>query len=134
MTAIFQKIIAIVTLPFIIIGGLLFPAEPEPIEWDLPVLQKEQQDAREQSLIRIQAEINAVRSQLEILKREQPGLFKAGASLDIPTPVALFETTLASSISTSATTMTLTSATDKDGNTLASSTYRSEERRVGKEG
>src|SRR3990167_11116003 len=100
MTAIFQKIIAIVTLPFIIIGGLLFPAEPEPIEWDLPILQierikKEQQDAREQSLIRIQGEIDAVRSQLEILKREQPGLFKAGASLDIPTPVALFETTLA---------------------------------------
>lgn len=37
--------------------------------------------------------------------------------------IALFETTLASRITDTATTLTLTSATDKDGNTLASSTY-----------
>lgn len=42
---------------------------------------------------------------------------------DIPVPVALFETSLQASISSSATSMTLVSATDKDGNTLASSTY-----------
>ncbi len=41
----------------------------------------------------------------------------------IETTVALFETTLANSITSSALTMTLTSATTKDGTTLASSTY-----------
>lgn len=47
-----------------------------------------------------------------------------GASgTEIPTSVALFETSLASSITNSATSMTLVSATDKAGTTLASSTY-----------
>lgn len=46
-----------------------------------------------------------------------------GASEAIPVVVAFFETTLQSPISSSATSFTLTSATDKDGNTLASSTY-----------
>lgn len=46
-----------------------------------------------------------------------------GATNAIPTPVALFETTLANSITSSATSFTLTGATDKDGNALASSTY-----------
>lgn len=46
-----------------------------------------------------------------------------GASEAIPTTIAFFETTLAASISSSATTFTLTSAVDKDGTTLASSTY-----------
>ena len=46
-----------------------------------------------------------------------------GASLDIPTSIALFKTSLASGITANATTMTLVSSTDKDGNTLASSTY-----------
>lgn len=46
-----------------------------------------------------------------------------GGTNEIPTVVALFETTLASSITKTATSMTLTSATDKDGNALASSTY-----------
>lgn len=51
---------------------------------------------------------------------EEPTL---GASQAIPTTIAFFETTLASAISSSATSFTLTSATDKDGTTLASSTY-----------
>ncbi len=46
-----------------------------------------------------------------------------GASLAIESPVALFETSLANPISSSASTMTLNSATTKDGSTLASSTY-----------
>lgn len=46
-----------------------------------------------------------------------------GASNTIVTPVALFETSLASSITSSATSMTLVSATTKDGTALASSTY-----------
>lgn len=46
-----------------------------------------------------------------------------GASTESSSAIALFETTLASRITDTATTMTLTSATDKDGNTLASSTY-----------
>ena len=50
---------------------------------------------------------------------EQP----LGASQEIPTTIAFFETTLASAISDSATSFTLTSAVDKDGTTLASSTY-----------
>jgi hypothetical protein len=46
-----------------------------------------------------------------------------GASEAIPTTIAFFETTLASAISDTATSFNLTSATDKDGTTLASSTY-----------
>lgn len=46
-----------------------------------------------------------------------------GATFDFAKPVALFETTLANRITTTDTSMTLTSATTKDGSTLASSTY-----------
>jgi hypothetical protein len=46
-----------------------------------------------------------------------------GASNQTPDVRALFSTTLASRISSTDTSMTLVSATDKDGNTLASSTY-----------
>lgn len=46
-----------------------------------------------------------------------------GASEAIPTTIAFFETTLASAITDTATSFNLTSATDKDGTTLASSTY-----------
>lgn len=46
-----------------------------------------------------------------------------GASQEIPTTIAFFETTLASAITSSATSFTLTSATDADGTSLASSTY-----------
>lgn len=42
---------------------------------------------------------------------------------EIPTSVALFETSLSSAITTSATSMTLVSATNKAGTTFASSTY-----------
>ena len=42
---------------------------------------------------------------------------------EVPTAIALFETSLASSISSSATSFTLVSATDSAGNTMASSTY-----------
>lgn len=45
------------------------------------------------------------------------------ASLAVPTVVALFETSLASAISSSATSFTLTSAADLTGTALASSTY-----------
>ena len=45
-----------------------------------------------------------------------------GATNAIPTPIALFETSLASGITATATSMTLVSATDKDGNAL-SGTY-----------
>lgn len=46
-----------------------------------------------------------------------------GGSSNLPSVVALFETSLAAKISSTATSFTLVSATDKDGNTLASSTY-----------
>lgn len=46
-----------------------------------------------------------------------------GASSQLAQPVALFETTLASRITTTDTSMTLTSAMTKDGTNLASSTY-----------
>lgn len=45
-----------------------------------------------------------------------------GATNAIPTPIALFQTSLASGITSTATSMTLVSATDKDGNSL-SGTY-----------
>lgn len=48
--------------------------------------------------------------------------FALGATNAIPTPIALFETSLASSITSTATTMTLVTAVNKDGNTL-SGTY-----------
>lgn len=125
MTAFFQKIISILTLPFVIIGGLLSPApiDEKPVEREVAIVQKEIEARKQADLARIQKEINAVKEQIEILKKLKAESGRLGASLEIPTPVALFETTLASSISTSATSMTLTSATDKDGNTLASSTY-----------
>lgn len=41
-----------------------------------------------------------------------------GATNAIPTPIALFQTSLASSITSTATSMTLVAFTDKDGNTL----------------
>lgn len=46
-----------------------------------------------------------------------------GTTNKVPDLRALFETTLASAITSTATSFTLTSATDKDGNSLASSTY-----------
>ncbi len=46
-----------------------------------------------------------------------------GGTFSTPEVRALFTTSLASKITSSATSMTLVSATDKDGNTLASSTY-----------
>lgn len=46
-----------------------------------------------------------------------------GASFDVGTVVALFETSLANSITSSQTSMTLVSALTKDGTLLASSTY-----------
>lgn len=58
--------------------------------------------------------------QTQVMQSLQDNL---GASLDIPTPIAFFETSLSGSITSSDTSMTLVSATDKDGNTLASSTY-----------
>ena len=48
---------------------------------------------------------------------------KLGATNAVPSVVALFETSLASAISSSAASMTLTSATDITGTALASSTY-----------
>lgn len=46
-----------------------------------------------------------------------------GATNAIPTPIALFETSLANKINSSATSMTLVSSLDKTGTALASSTY-----------
>lgn len=46
-----------------------------------------------------------------------------GSTFQTPEARALFETSLSSKISSTATSFTLTSATDKDSNTLASSTY-----------
>ena len=46
-----------------------------------------------------------------------------GATFDFAKPIALFETTLVNRITTTDTSLTLTSATTKDGSTLASSTY-----------
>lgn len=54
------------------------------------------------------------------IEQKDPNL---GASLDVPTVVALFETSLASAISSTATSFTLTSAADLTGTALASSTY-----------
>lgn len=55
-----------------------------------------------------------------IFGNNQPVL---GGTFNTPDARALFTTSLASKITSSATSMTLVSATDKDGNTLASSTY-----------
>lgn len=55
--------------------------------------------------------------------RYQPVTEDTRLGATIPTAVALFETTLASSITSSQTTMTLVSATTKDGDTLATGTY-----------
>ena len=58
---------------------------------------------------------------IEFMERHKGRLGASGS--EVPIAVALFETSLASSISSSAESMTLVSATDKAGTTLASSTY-----------
>lgn len=52
-----------------------------------------------------------------------PTPVQLGSTNAIETPIALFQTSLANSITSSASTMTLVSATTLDGTTLASSTY-----------
>lgn len=71
----------------------------------------------------LQDRADALESELRLNQSDASTVNRLGASLDIPTPIALFETSLANRISSTATSFTLTSATDKDGNTLASSTY-----------
>lgn len=96
--SILSQILSWVILPIMAIGGLFTPIQRD----------------YSQDLLEL-------KEQLE----EQYALSqKLGTQLnDIPVPVALFETSLQASISSSATSMTLVSATDKDGTTLASSTY-----------
>lgn len=60
---------------------------------------------------------------MEYKEKVYGGSERLGGSVNTPAVVALFETSLASAITSSATSFTLTSATDKDGNTFASSTY-----------
>jgi|CXWL01.1.fsa_nt_gi hypothetical protein len=64
-------------------------------------------------------EFMKVQDEFSTLKAQQ----MLGATNDVPTSIALFGTSLASAISSSATSMTLTSASDLAGTTLASSTY-----------
>lgn len=52
-----------------------------------------------------------------------PDKYEANLGATIPTSIALFETSLYNSITSDATSMTLVSATTKDGTTLATSTY-----------
>jgi hypothetical protein len=66
------------------------------------------------------AVLAALITPLFITSNVQPAF---AATYQIESPVALFETSLASSISSSATSMTLVSATTLDGTSLASSTY-----------
>ena len=81
---------------------------------------KEVEIAKEK-IVQLEQEIEVVKQKSSSAEEMADEAF--GATLKIPVPIALFETTLASSITSGATSMTLTSATDKDGNTLASSTY-----------
>ena len=68
----------------------------------------------------LRLDVNNLQNTVSQVSQKQKNV---GATNAIPTPVALFETTLAANITSSATSMTLTSAADKTGTTLASSTY-----------
>lgn len=68
--------------------------------------------------------ISKVESQIEALQNQPPPESPAlGATFQIPSTVALFETSLASKISPTATSMSLVNSLDITGTSLASSTY-----------
>lgn len=106
MISFLEKIASVILAPILLIGSLLSPVAPVVQAPDIDDASVTQ-DYVDQRIAEIPA--------------QQAPTF--GASLDIPTVIALFETTLAEKISANATAMTLTGATDKDGNVLASSTY-----------
>lgn len=69
----------------------------------------------------LQETVSNVDTRVSYLENHQ--VTPLGATFPVPTSVALFETSLATKISSSATSMTLVSGTDKTGTALASSTY-----------
>lgn len=91
------------------IGSVFTPAAPTTTVWATP-----------DQVYSVQMDVAHLQDTVDKLIAKGDAL---GASLAIPSVVALFETTLASAISSAATSMTLTSATDKTGTALASSTY-----------
>ena len=109
MSTIFSAIAIIVSGVSLMFSGLFTPPvkvnlEPYVLESDVAPLWND--------FYKLQNEVSVFKAQ-QLL----------GATNAVPTSVALFETSLASAISSSATTMTLTSASDLAGTTLASSTY-----------
>lgn len=102
------KITATLLLPVLAFGSLFTPHVDKPIPLDS---------------VRLDAaivELHNMESRVSALENSPISL---GATNALPTAVALFETSLASKISPTATSMTLVSALDKTGTALASSTY-----------
>lgn len=94
-----NKITSILVAPFLAISALFTPVNVTPILND------------ELAVVRLQEKVDSLEAKL-------------GASfIDKQSVVAFFETSLATPLTASGTTMTLVSATDKQGTTLASSTY-----------
>ena len=130
MLGFLESIALKVVTPLLAIAGLALPfTDNSSLRLDVSHLQETV--AEEQQINTDQTEVigDVVKVLYQIaggsssLQDFQDNLSNLGATFDIPTPIALFETSLRTSISDSSTSFTLVSATDKDGNTLASSTY-----------
>ena len=119
MIPLLQKALIIVVTPVLALFGIFTPIQEESPSYSLDISNLEQTvlDLHEDQ----ENDIFNLNSEVDSLQEEQVSLGASGSS--IPTPIALFETTLQSKITANDTSFTLTSATDKDGNTLASSTY-----------
>lgn len=103
--------------PYIALLSLLSPLPPQPAP--VPVVYSDHLD-----LQHLTTTVDNINTRLSYIEDHTSNLGNTlGASLPIPTSVALFETSLASKITSSATSMSLVSATDKSGTALASSTY-----------
>lgn len=79
-----------------------------------------------QDLSSLRLDVSHLQSTVAQVQQDQiaaDGARLLGGTNPIPTPVALFETSLAAGITSTATSFTLVSAVDKEGNNLASSTY-----------
>lgn len=114
---ILNSIFTVMTAPFVFVWGALFPEPPATILQPQIVQTTHPLQSRVDQL---QSRVEAVENEIDTIPRQLSNL---GASLAIPTPIALYEDNLASAITSSQTTMTLVRGTDGTGTSLASSTY-----------
>ena len=117
-----KKILIALSL-LIALPALAYSTLWEFYQGNLPTVSERQADAQRCGIEDYRGTAEQNNKLLACLESGTKSGLKLGASFQTPEVRALFETTLASAISSSATSFTLTSATDIDGTALASSTY-----------